>query len=381
MDIRDTIARVAQEEGVDPAYALATAERESNFNPNAGGTGSIRGLFQMTGGNRRRYGVADNASVEDQVRGFARFTHDTQDQMRGVLGRDPTPEETYLGHHFGGVRAGRTVAGQYDGMPTSDVFSPLEMAGNPHFRKAGTMDQLASSITADMASRRAKYGGNDDNSTGNGMDFAAFGQSADDQPPASRRQVASNDANFAQFGGPQQDADDDLQKNFERNKAYAKPGASNFNTDLGDQEPQFRGWLKSNKVPFDADSKGPQDYDMRGFYKGLQAGDPQAKSAVDPNDHQLHYPDYWKTPYHQTFSNESQWADPAKAPKWNDQDQLVAPDGTVQFDDRAKPAAAPDVDLKVNKRPGTEIDLAQFGTPAPAAPGPDFSTFGASPTA
>lgn len=146
-----------------------------------------------------------------------------------------------------------------------------------------------------------------------------------------------------------------LQKNFDRNQAWTKAGATNFNTNLGNQEQRFRKWVDDNNVPFDPTATGPQDYDMRGFWKGLQTGDPAAKSAVDPNDQRLHYPDYWKTPYHETFSNESQWADPAKAPSWNEKDQLVAPDGTVQFDDRAPQSPAPP------PRPGSEVDLSQFG--------------------
>ena len=69
---------------------------------------------------------------------------------------------------------------------------------------------------------------------------------------------------------------------------------------------------------------------MRGFYKALQNGDEMAKTAVDPHDKQIHFPDYWKTPYHETFSNESQWATKG-APSWNDQDQLVLPNGTILF--------------------------------------------------
>lgn len=72
---------------------------------------------------------------------------------------------------------------------------------------------------------------------------------------------------------------------------------------------------------------------MRGFYKALKSGDPKAKNAIDPNDNKLHYPDYWKTPYHQTFSNESQWAT-KNAPHWTDDDKLVLPNGRVVFDDR-----------------------------------------------
>src|SRR5208282_6079106 len=121
---------------------------------------------------------------------------------------------------------------------------------------------------------------------------------------------------------------------YTRNKAWIKPGAQGFNTPLGVREPQFRKWVKDNKIPFDPDEKN-SDYDMRGFWKALQSGDPKAQSAIDSNDKQLHYPDYWKTPYHQTFSNESQWATP-DAPSWNDQDQLVDKSGNVLFDDKAQ---------------------------------------------
>jgi hypothetical protein len=76
-----------------------------------------------------------------------------------------------------------------------------------------------------------------------------------------------------------------------------------------------------------------QDYDMRGFWQGLQRGDPRAKTGIDPNDQRLHFTDTWKTPYHESFSGESKFAAPG-APSWNDQDQLVAPGGRVMFDDR-----------------------------------------------
>ena len=135
---------------------------------------------------------------------------------------------------------------------------------------------------------------------------------------------------------PQQTPVNPAQQVFQRNSAWVKPGEFNYNTQLEPpQELAFRAWLQKNKVPFDL-QQNITDYDMRGFYKALSSGDVRAKSAVDPNDGRMHYPDYWKTPYHATFSNESQWADPAKAPQWNEKDQLVLPDGTVVFDDRAQ---------------------------------------------
>lgn len=115
---------------------------------------------------------------------------------------------------------------------------------------------------------------------------------------------------------------------YKRNQPYVKAGASGFNTALPmADELAFRGWLQQNKVPFDPEAK-VTDYDMRGFFKALQGGDPAAQSAVNQYDNQLHYPDKWKTPYHESFSNESQWAN-ERAPRWGDGDILADSSGRV----------------------------------------------------
>lgn len=115
--------------------------------------------------------------------------------------------------------------------------------------------------------------------------------------------------------------------------AGRRPGDS-FNTALDPgMEEFFRMWLAHNKVPFNPQAEGPQDYDMRGFFRGLMQGDPRARSSVNGNDGQMHYPDFWKTPLHATASNESQWM-PASAPQWTPQDTL-AQAGRVLFDERA----------------------------------------------
>lgn len=125
---------------------------------------------------------------------------------------------------------------------------------------------------------------------------------------------------------------------FQRNQQYVKPGEHSYNTQLDpESEKSFQDWVTTNKVPFDT-SAAVSDYDMRGFYQALLAGDERARNSVNPNDSKIHYPDYWKTPFHESFSSESQWALPL-APKWNDQDQLVAPDGSIVFDERANTIA------------------------------------------
>ena len=115
-----------------------------------------------------------------------------------------------------------------------------------------------------------------------------------------------------------------------------RQAGSSYNTQLDPlTEMAFRQWVAQNKVPFDPDVAS-SDYDMRGFYQGLQQQNPIATTAVNPNDNALHFPDFWKTPQHQTFSNESQWAGP-NAPAWNAQDQLIDPNGRIVFDEKSAP--------------------------------------------
>ena len=116
------------------------------------------------------------------------------------------------------------------------------------------------------------------------------------------------------------------------NAPYTRETPATYKTELTPMEEKlFQAWATQNKVPVD---DSPQaDYDMRGFFRALLAGDPRAKSAVDPNDSRMHYPDVWKTPQHETFSKNSQWALP-NSPEWNEQDQLMSPGGKVLFDDR-----------------------------------------------
>lgn len=118
---------------------------------------------------------------------------------------------------------------------------------------------------------------------------------------------------------------------FQRNMRYAVPAKSYITILPSAEEAQFQSWANANHVPFDPSPQA--DYDMRGFWKGLMAHDPRAETNVNANDRKLHYSDYWKTPYHKSFSRESKWATQA-APAWNEKDQLVLPDGSIVFDEK-----------------------------------------------
>lgn len=156
--IQAAIVRAAQEEGIDPATALAWASRESSFSPTARASKSIYGLFQMSGALRRQYGIGDTSDPYEQTKGFARYYRGLKDEMKRTLGRDPTDTEAYLGHHFGGVRGARTL-GMNPNTPVSQVFTPYERSLNPHFDRAGTIGRLTGSINSDIDRRYAKFGG------------------------------------------------------------------------------------------------------------------------------------------------------------------------------------------------------------------------------
>jgi hypothetical protein len=320
--IQETIRRIAQETGEDPATLLAYADRESAFNPAARSSKTIKGLFQMTGGLRSKYGIGDTEDPEAQTRGYVPFLNDTREEMSRIMGRQPTDAEAYLGHHYGATRAARAL-GMAPDTPIDQIFSAQERAGNPHFDKAGTIGNLNSSIMGDIEKRRSKFGGE-------GLDFSgAVGATPAEPLDFSQGAIES----VAPVKVAQAAPLPDYEARLARNKKWAKDG--NYRTDLGDQEPAFRQWVQDNKVPFDINKTGPDDYDMRGFYKGVQTGDPRAVMAPNPNDGKVHYDDKWKTPYHESFSSESQWAKP-NAPSWNEKDQLIDPsNGGVVFDEKA----------------------------------------------
>jgi hypothetical protein len=118
---------------------------------------------------------------------------------------------------------------------------------------------------------------------------------------------------------------------FQRNLQYANPIWQTKLTQLpADQEQAFLNWVKENKIPFDPNSKN-QDYDMRGFYLSLLQRDPKAVTSENQYDQAMHFPDTFKTPYHETFSEESIFAGD-KAPRW-DGSKLIAPTGETIVDE------------------------------------------------
>jgi hypothetical protein len=159
-DISAAITQASTEAGVDPAFAMAVADRESSFNPNAHASKSIYGLFQMSGDLRSQWGAGNSSDPYTQAKGWTAFIGNTKQQLSQRLGRDPTDPELYLAHYWGTGRAARIISGQIDpSTPVQDVFTPQELRGNPNLVRLGTVGNAANDITADIARRYAKFGG------------------------------------------------------------------------------------------------------------------------------------------------------------------------------------------------------------------------------
>jgi hypothetical protein len=199
-DVEAAIRRAAEESGTDPAFALAVAERESAFNPNAHSSRTIHGLYQMRGDLRAKYGVGDTSDPYAQAKGWNAFIPDVRSDMKSVLGRDPTDSEAYLGHHFGAKRAARTL-NMDPSTPVDAVFTPNEMAVNPHFARAGTIGNLNASVMGDIDKRMARFGGASTSpSSAEPADLSSFGEAI--EAPAVSTAQAAPALDLSQFGTP-----------------------------------------------------------------------------------------------------------------------------------------------------------------------------------
>ena len=105
----------------------------------------------------------------------------------------------------------------------------------------------------------------------------------------------------------------DLQSFFDYNKEWAKPGP--YITKLSDKEEKdYLKWMDLVSQTLRPMDPNDPTYDMRGFWKAAQKG--KASSGLDPYSNEIHFPDTFKTPYHPTFSRESQYATDI-APYWD----------------------------------------------------------------
>lgn len=159
-DVQGVIEAEARRQGVDPGIAVATAWRESRFNPQAappqrpgGPILTARGVFQLIGPNQQRFGITADSPVEDQVRAGVTMLKETTDSLRTSLGREPTAAEVYMGHFQGAgaaaaiIRANpdASIKGVLDGVkpnfrgPNGETWGDTVIKANPFLGQLGTV--------------------------------------------------------------------------------------------------------------------------------------------------------------------------------------------------------------------------------------------------
>jgi hypothetical protein len=193
--VRDAIWRAAIENGTNPAYALAVAERENaKGDPAARNSKSILGIYQMSGKLRHKHGAGDSLDPYEQAAGWNRSLAPLRSEMARVLGRDPSDGEIYLGHHFGSGRAARMLRSDPNGS-AAEWFSHEERRLNPHIDRAGTVGRLNETITSDITQRMKRYGADL-------PDFSDMGEIVDTPTTKSKAAPMTAALDFSSLGTP-----------------------------------------------------------------------------------------------------------------------------------------------------------------------------------
>jgi soluble lytic murein transglycosylase-like protein len=77
------VRQAALAQGVDPALALAVADQESGFNPQATSSAGARGLMQLMPATAAALGVGDTYDPVENAEGGTRYLHDLIERFRG----------------------------------------------------------------------------------------------------------------------------------------------------------------------------------------------------------------------------------------------------------------------------------------------------------
>jgi hypothetical protein len=99
-DPRDEIRQAASLYGLDLAMMMSIAKIESNFNPRAG-TGSYKGLFQLSDYEFEKYGDGSIWDARDNARAAAHIFLVQGEKFKSALGHYPDFAERYMVHQQG----------------------------------------------------------------------------------------------------------------------------------------------------------------------------------------------------------------------------------------------------------------------------------------
>ncbi|ENV73538.1 hypothetical protein F946_01050 [Acinetobacter johnsonii ANC 3681] len=175
-----TIARKAQQEGVDPSVALTISHIETggSFSHTAKNpTSSAHGLFQVIDKTWKGQGGGDRNNVDEQIRMGLKHIKNANASMRKSLGREPVAHEQYLGHLLGAGGASTVlksdpnaklidVVRQYDSKNANAIVNNNGMKGLTVGEAIGKWRNKWNSLSS-------RYGGNG-TSTAMGMDGSSY---------------------------------------------------------------------------------------------------------------------------------------------------------------------------------------------------------------
>ena len=201
-----TIARKAQQEGIDPSVALTIAQLESNFShtaqPPVGKNGkrpsTAHGLFQVLDKSWKGLGGKDRNNVDEQIRIGLKHIKQADSYMRKSLGREPVAHEQYLGHLLGPGGASAVlkadpnarlidVVRKFDSKNADAIVGNNGMSGLTVGQAIGKWEKKWNGLSN-------RYGGSSSTTTAFGMDGTSYDmayevKSLDDL-------IASNDAAY-----------------------------------------------------------------------------------------------------------------------------------------------------------------------------------------
>lgn len=113
-EIKALIRKKAIDAGIDPTQALTMASIETGgtFDPKAGAGKRYQGLYQFGPNEWKTYGGGgDILDPNAQIDAYTRYMPVIQNTMKMALGRDPTPQELYLGWQQGAGGASSLLKG------------------------------------------------------------------------------------------------------------------------------------------------------------------------------------------------------------------------------------------------------------------------------
>lgn len=129
MDIQALIRKKALEAGIDPTHALTMASIESSFDPKAANKHGYKGLYQFGPNEWKQWGGGrDIFDPEANVDAFIGYQSQIKDQLKAALGRDPTPQEMYLGWQQGAGGASKLLTNR--DAPAKTLVNPDALLAN-----------------------------------------------------------------------------------------------------------------------------------------------------------------------------------------------------------------------------------------------------------